>query len=114
MAIPHAKPGEVVDVHPLSSKLTETKTHTLIKTDQVEVIRLVVPAGKEIAEHSAPGPMVFQCLEGKIEVTCGGHAVALEAGQLIHLGGNEPHAVRGMEDGSALLTLVLPRSESAG
>ena len=45
MAIPHAKPGEFVDVRPLGSALASAQTKALVRTDQVEVIRLVVPAG---------------------------------------------------------------------
>ena len=55
MAIPHAKPGEIVDVRPLGPALASAQTKTLVRTDQVEVIRLVVPAGKEIEEHKAKG-----------------------------------------------------------
>jgi hypothetical protein len=51
MAIPHAKPGDIVDVRPLGSALASTQTTTLLRTEQIEVIRLVVPAGKDIAEH---------------------------------------------------------------
>ena len=55
MAIPHAKPGEVVDVRPLGSALASAQTQTLVRAEQVEVIRLVVPAGKEIEEHQGQG-----------------------------------------------------------
>ena len=44
MAISHAKPGEVVDVRPLGSALASAQTKTLVRAEQVEVIRLVVPA----------------------------------------------------------------------
>src|SRR5262249_35697375 len=64
MAIPHAKPGEVVDVRPLGSALASAQTKTVVRAEQVEVIRLVVPAGKEIPEHKAKGEIVVQCLEG--------------------------------------------------
>ena len=50
MAIPHAKPGEIVDVRPLGSALASAQTQTLVRAEQVEVIRLVVPAGKEISD----------------------------------------------------------------
>src|SRR5499426_1551798 len=66
MAIPHAKPGEVVDVRPLGSALASTQTKTLLRAEQVEVIRLIVPAGKEIEEHKAKGEIVVQCLEGRV------------------------------------------------
>ncbi len=58
MAIPHAKPGEVVDVRPLGSALASAQTGTLVRAEQAEVIRLVVPAGKEIKEHQAKGEIV--------------------------------------------------------
>ncbi len=54
MAIPHAKPGEIVDVRPLGSALASAQTQTLVRAEQVEVIRLVVPAGKQIDEHNWP------------------------------------------------------------
>ena len=80
MAIPHAKPGELVDVRPLGTSLASAQTHTLVRADQVEVIRLVVPAGKEIEEHKAKGEIVVQCLEGKVAFTAFGKTHNLETG----------------------------------
>ena len=82
MAIPHAKPGEVVDVRPLGPALASAQTKTLVRAEQVEVIRLVVPAGKEIEEHKAKGEIVVQCLEGKVAFTAFGKTQTLEAGSL--------------------------------
>ena len=48
MSIPHAHPGDVSDVCPLGEKLRESQTRTLIKTRDLEVIRLILPAGKRI------------------------------------------------------------------
>lgn len=69
MAIEHAKPGEVVDVRPLGAVLADSKTQTLFKAKNLEVVRLVMPAGKEISEHEAPGEITVQCLEGKVAFT---------------------------------------------
>ena len=69
MAIPHAKPGEIVDVRPLGSALALAQTATLLRAEQVEVRRFVVPAGKEIAEHKAKGEIVVYCLEGKVRTS---------------------------------------------
>jgi hypothetical protein len=55
MAISHAKPGEVVDIRPLGLALASAQTKTLLRAEQVEVIHLIVPAGKEIEEHKAKG-----------------------------------------------------------
>ncbi len=109
MAIPHAKPGEVVDVRPLGSALASAQTHTLVRAEQVEVIRLVVPAGKEIEEHKAKGEIVVYCLEGRVAFTAFGKTQTLEAGKLLYLSTGEPHSVKGIEDASLLLTILLPK-----
>jgi quercetin dioxygenase-like cupin family protein len=109
MAIPHAKPGEVVDVRPLGSALASSQTATLLRAEQVEVRRLVVPAGKAIAEHQAKGEIVVQCLEGKVAFTAFGKTQNLEAGKLLYLPTGEPHSVQGIENASLLLTILLPQ-----
>ena len=109
MAIPHAKPGDIVDVRPLGSALASSQTATLVRADQVEVIRLVVPAGKDIAEHKAKGEITVQCLEGKVAFTSFGKTQTLEAGKLLYLPTGEPHSVKGIENASLLLTILLPK-----
>jgi quercetin dioxygenase-like cupin family protein len=109
MAIPHAKPGEVVDIRPLGTALATTATRVLVKTDETEVIRLVVPAGKEISTHQAKGELIVQCLEGKIAFTALGETHTLQSGQLLFLPVGVPHSVRGVEAGSLLLTARLPK-----
>jgi quercetin dioxygenase-like cupin family protein len=109
MAIPHAKPGEVVDVRPLGWALASAQTKTLVRAEQVEVIRLIVAAGKQIDEHKAKGEIVVQCLEGKVAFTAFGKTQNLEAGRLLYLPTGEPHTVKGIENASLLLTILLPK-----
>lgn len=107
MAIPHAKPGDVIDVRPLGPALAAARTGTLVKTGRVEVIRLVMPAGKELAEHKAPGEITVQCLEGRIAFTALGTTRELTAGDMLYLPAGEPHSVRCVEAASFLLTILL-------
>lgn len=107
MSIPHANPGEVVNVGPLGADLATTETRTLVKTKGIEVIRMVVPAGKVIPPHKAKGEIVVHCLEGKIAFTACDKTHDLEAGQLLYLTTGELHSLRGIEDGSLLLTIRL-------
>ncbi len=107
MAIPHAAPGEVVSVRPLGSALTRTKTATLIKTKALEVIRLVIPAGKDVPAHRVAGEITVQCLEGRIAFTAGGGTHDLAAGDLLYLSGGETHSLHGIEDASVLVTILL-------
>ena len=108
MAVPHAQPGEVVDVRPLGSALASAQTKTLVRAEQVEVIRLVVPAGKEIEEHKAKGEILVHCLEGRVAFTAFGKTQTLEAGKLLYLPTEEPHSVRGIQNASLLLSILLP------
>jgi hypothetical protein len=57
-AIPHATTGQVVDIRPLREKLQQSVTSTVVKTDKPEVIRLVLPAGKEIPHHQVTGERI--------------------------------------------------------
>lgn len=106
-AIPHAQPGETIDVRPLGAALPTAKTMTLFKTERIEVIRLVMHAGKELAEHKAPGEITVQCLEGRIAFTALGQTHELTAGQLLYLPASEPHSVKCVEDASFLVTILL-------
>jgi hypothetical protein len=47
-------------------KLPETKTCALVKTQNFEVIRMMMLAGKEVAEHRAKGEILVHCLEGSV------------------------------------------------
>lgn len=106
MAIPHAKSGDVINVTPLAAELAATKTHALLKSGEMELLRLVLPAGKTIAEHKAPGEITVHCLEGHVQFTAFGTTQELTAGRLLHLPAGEPHALHAVEDSSVLVTLL--------
>ena len=108
MAIPHLKPGEIADVRPLGAALSDARTETLVKTATLEVIRLVLPAGKTLPPHKAPGEITVQCLEGKVEFSIGDSGRELTAGGLLFVEAAVPHAVHALENSSLLVTLLLP------
>lgn len=109
MSIKHANPSEVIHLQPLGSKVGSTKTYTLFKTEMMEAIRLVLPAGKHIAEHKAPGEITVLCLEGRVKFTSQGEAKELLAGDLLYLTAADPHAVEAIEDSTVLVTIQLAR-----
>jgi len=104
-----AMPIDAIDVRPFGETLPAAKTKSLVKGEDVEVIRVIVPAGKEIEEHRAKGEIIVQCLEGRVAFTAFGKTQNLEAGKLLYLPKGEPHTVRGIENASLLLTILLPR-----
>lgn len=109
MAIAHANAGDVVDVRPLGAALAATRSHALFKSDDLEVIRLVLQAGEEMPPHAVAGEITLQCIEGRIAFTCDAGARELAAGQLVRMRGDEVHALRALESSSLLLTIALAR-----
>lgn len=109
MAIPHALPGQVVEVQPLGPRLAREKTVALFKAQDLEVMRLVLPAGRSLPPHKVPGEITVQCIEGAIDVTADGQSHVLQAGQLLYLSGGVMHGVTALQDASALVTVALRR-----
>ncbi len=109
MALVHTPPGQAVDVQPLGAQLPGARTVALFKSEDLEVIRLVLRAGKSLPPHAVPGEITVQCVEGAIDITVEGHSHALRAGQLLYLRGNVLHGVTALEDASALVTVALRR-----
>ena len=109
MAIPHASPGQPIDIRPLGPAIAAARTVALFKTDQIEVMRLMLPVGKSVPSHKVAGEITIQCLEGKIDITAGGRSQVLCAGELVYLSGGVPHSLHAIEDASALVTIVLGR-----
>ncbi len=107
MAIPHASSGHLIDVRPLGSRLPTERSTALFKSEQLEVMRLVLPAGKSLPPHSVPGEITVQCIEGRIDVTIDGQSRPLEAGQMLFLSPGVMHGVVAVQDSSALVTIVL-------
>lgn len=107
MAITHAKSGDIVDVSPLGDRCAEERTTTLIKSAALEVIRLVLPAGKELRSHAVPGEITVQCLEGRVEFTADERSLELRAEQLVYLAGGVRHALVAKENSSLLVTILL-------
>ena len=108
MALPHTRPGQVVDLLPNNGAALPTEgSYALFKSAQLELIRLALPAGKRFPSHAVAGEITVQCLSGAIAFELDGRELSLRAGQLLHLEGGVPHALRGVEDATALLTIVL-------
>jgi quercetin dioxygenase-like cupin family protein len=67
---------------------------TLIKNGPLRITLVVLAPGGEIAEHTAPGPIAVQPLEGRLEFTVEGRIYDLTPGQILSAAGGVPHRVR--------------------
>lgn len=107
MALVHAQPLDAISVRPLAAQLHEVKTHSLLKTGKLQLMRLVLAAGQSVPEHQVPGEITIQCLEGEAVVSTPGLSRSLGAGELMVLPGGEPHALKAITDASLLVTILL-------
>jgi quercetin dioxygenase-like cupin family protein len=107
MALHHASSGELIDIRPLGNTLHDSPSIALFKTERLEVMRLVLPAGQKIAEHVVAGEITFQCLEGKVELQAHGKIQALGPGTLVFLDPSVPYALHAVVDSSVLMTVLV-------
>ncbi|OHB76785.1 MAG: hypothetical protein A2W31_12615 [Planctomycetes bacterium RBG_16_64_10] len=109
MGRPLVKPGEPVDVRRLGAELGTRVNTLLVKTINVEIIQLVIPAGDLIPTHEAHGEIIFHCLEGQVLLSARGKTHELNAGQLFYFCTNEPFSIRGIAPASLLVTIITPK-----
>ncbi len=108
MAVPHARSGQVIDVRPLGDQLRHAVTTTLVNSEQVEVIRLILPTGKQLPQHRVAGSITIQCLEGLVEVHAAESTQILDKGLMVYLAGDVLHSLTAVRDSAVLVTIHIP------
>ena len=79
---------------------------TLVKNPGLRVVLEVLRRGAALAEHTAPGPITVQVLEGEIRLQAGEEVVYLKQGELLTLPSRQPHSVEAVHDAVFLLTIA--------
>lgn len=85
----------------------QSVTSTLVKSETLETIRLILPAGKRVGSHQVSGSITVHCLEGRIEFQAYRQWQTLGPAQLLPLTGGELYAAKAIEDSSDLITIQL-------
>jgi quercetin dioxygenase-like cupin family protein len=78
---------------------------TLIHTDDLRVVLVVMKAGDRMKEHHANATATVQALSGELVLTLPEREVTLPAGRLLALGKGLRHDVQANGDSAFLLTL---------
>ncbi len=107
MALRHAQALEPIDVQPLRERLAQSVTTSLIKSRNLQLMRVVLRAGEHLPEHHVRGEITLQCLEGQAQISTPTHELALSPGQVVLLPEGEAHAVHALSDTSMLVTISL-------
>jgi quercetin dioxygenase-like cupin family protein len=113
MAISHLSSGDVTSVLPLGDALGQTQTTALFREPQLEVMRLVLPAGKGMPEHAVNGPITVQCIEGEVIFSYGNTDRLMRAGDLLYLGAGIAHKLAAIRSASVLVSIVLQAPSSS-
>ncbi len=106
----HIEAGEVVSLETLKEDMSPDASYALIKTPDMEVIRMVVPKGREIDEHSVKGEMSIQCLEGRVQVNLEDGSKELTKGAWLYLNRKQPHSISAVTDAVLLVTILFTDS----
>ena len=106
MATHHASPSEIVDLETWAQDLPSEHSKIIVKTHEMELARLVFPAGDKFQNHKVSGPIVVHCIKGEIEFTAMGATRILKPGQLLYLKPDEPHSILAIADAVVLLTII--------
>ena len=103
---PLVKPGETVDVKQLAAEPITRMKSLLVKTSNMQIVHLVIPAGETIPTHEAQGEIILHCLEGRVSFSALEETHELKAGQLFYFHINEPISIQGIEQASLLATII--------
>lgn len=80
--------------------------HALVRTDAMEVIRIVIPKGKAINEHHVGGEIQIQCLKGQVKFNFEDNTRTLTTDDWLFLGKKVSHSLQAKEDTVILLTIL--------
>ncbi|HET7614159.1 MAG TPA: cupin domain-containing protein [Gemmatimonadaceae bacterium] len=84
---------------------------TLVKMGSLRVTLVGISAGGTLAEHTSPGPVSIQVLDGAMEVATESKKWPLAAGDVLTLDAGVAHAVSSSGGSLFLLTVAAPASE---
>ena len=91
-----------------SYRAGDRNARTLVKEGGLRIVLTVLKDGARLREHSAPGPVSVQTLDGRVRLHAAGETVDLPVGGLLALDGNVAHDVEALEESAFLLTIALP------
>jgi quercetin dioxygenase-like cupin family protein len=112
MALPHAQLLDVIGVQPLGDKLIDAFSSSLIKTDRMQLLHLVLPARHDVPEHHVEDECCIHCLEGDVEVAMPGGSRHLRPGELVLLPARQKYSLRARADSAVLMTLLLRHGDA--
>lgn len=79
---------------------------TIVKKEKGNITLFAFDKGQALSEHTAPFDALISVVDGKSEVIIGGNPNIVEAGQMILMPANIPHAVNAIEKFKMMLVMI--------
>ena len=89
-------------------------SRTLVENDAGTVTLFAFDANQSLSEHMAPFDALVQLVDGKGEFMIGGEAHRLDAGQIVLMPADIPHAVHAIARFKMLLTMLRSKAKNRG
>lgn len=112
MALPHAQLMDVINVGPLGDQLDGLVSTSLIKTERMQLLHLVLAPHQDMPQHHVDDECSIHCLEGEVEVVTGAGVRQLRPGNVVVLPAREKHSLRARSRAAVLLTLLLDHGDA--
>jgi quercetin dioxygenase-like cupin family protein len=112
MALPHAQLLDVINVAPLGPELEGQVSTSLIKTDRIQLLHLVLAPHQDQSFRHVEDECTIHCLEGVVEVVMGAGTRQLRAGHVIVLPARQQHSLRARTTCAVLVTLLLRKGDA--
>jgi quercetin dioxygenase-like cupin family protein len=99
--------GKVLRLRELAGYAADSIVSTTILDKSAGTVTLFsFDEGQRLSEHTAPFDALVEVIDGRAQITIGGRAVEVSAGEIIIMPANVPHAVYAKERFKMLLTMV--------
>src|SRR5512134_2367295 len=79
---------------------------TLVDKKAGTVTLFAFAQGQGLSEHTAPFDALVQVLDGEVEISISGTPFHLEAGEIVVMPANEPHALKAISRFKMVLTMI--------
>ena len=100
-------PGQAVHLIDLIEyQAASVVSRTLVDKPAATVTLFAFDQGQGLSEHTAPFDALVYAVEGNAQVTISGATHSIEAGQILLMPANEPHALRAVARFKMLLVMA--------
>lgn len=107
----HIKSGDCINLTTLRDELDADATYALVKTDDMEVIRMALPHGKTVEQHIIDSEISVLCLKGDIFFNIDGKARELKENDWLYLKKNQPFSYSVKSDTILLVTYIFSKND---